>query len=407
MILQYKHSDKFIFEPESYRLVLKERVIKLSHKESAVLKHLCDSSMRVVERRYLLTEIWSDSESSGISLNKTILQLRRKFESIGIHDAIDTVPRVGYMLKISMENREECLITKKHGHLVCDSDCNLPQINSSINPSIFPLGNIKKPPYLIIISLITIILIYLIIKFELLEKESNHPIKNTDIFISRAKDKNLYYTSEISSNDLDKYLKITNGISSDNEFYALASKNVFSFINIESAQENNSPKIFFFDKNIDIETQVDCIIKNVHYHKPPTIEFTKLPGMAISRLDFYRPCNVEESYQGSLVIKSTVKKNDSSTWTQDFRYFNKENGEQLFHLKRFSRTTPGRTARKLKIKSFHVYDMNQEALQSNAYIHKIFNQITQDEIILKTIDENNRIYASSVFGGIFFHVNQY
>ncbi|MBJ6907256.1 winged helix-turn-helix domain-containing protein, partial [Vibrio cholerae] len=73
MTIQYKHSDTFIFEPETFRLVLETKEIKLSHKESAVLQQLCENAMRVVDRRTMLTDIWGDSESSDISLNKTIL----------------------------------------------------------------------------------------------------------------------------------------------------------------------------------------------------------------------------------------------------------------------------------------------------------------------------------------------
>ncbi|OXX34397.1 winged helix-turn-helix domain-containing protein, partial [Vibrio sp. V14_P6S14T42] len=106
MTIQYKHSDKFIFEPETFRLILETKELKLSHKESAVLEQLCSNAMRVVERRTLLTQIWGDRESSDISLNKNILLLRRKFESIGIKNAIDTVPRVGYILKLDLETMQ-------------------------------------------------------------------------------------------------------------------------------------------------------------------------------------------------------------------------------------------------------------------------------------------------------------
>ncbi|MCR9352126.1 winged helix-turn-helix domain-containing protein [Vibrio alginolyticus] len=391
--------------------MLEEKEIKLSHKESIVLKYLCDNSMRVVDRRYLLSEIWADSESSGISLNKTILQLRRKFESIGIHNAIDTVPRVGYMLKIAIEAKNENVFTKELDNVVENIDCNLSEKNRLIDFLTFPNKKIVKSLLLIVMFLIATTLIYLTIKLDFFKKDSISPVNKKELFISKAKAKiqghNLFYTDKVSKNNLDIYMKLASRIGSDIEFYAFASDEAFSFINIETKYENISPKVFLIDKTLDIKTQVDCIVENVKTHIPPAINFTKLPGMAISRLDFYRPCSADGGYQGSLLIKSTVKRLNSSTWTQDFTYFNKEGGEQLFHLKRFSRTSPGKTKRALNVRSFHVYHMNQEALQINSDVHKIFDEITQDVISLKTIDGHNNIYASSILGGILFNVNQY
>ncbi len=128
--------------------------------------------------------------------------------------------------------------------------------------------------------------------------------------------------------------------------------------------------------------------------------------MSYVRLNFYRPCGTEDSYLGYILIKSTVNEKSGSTWTQDLSFIDKH-GDSLFHLKRFSRALRKSEATALNIKSFHVDYVNQEALQLKPEIHDIFNQFTQDEISLKTIDKVNEIYASSVFGGVLFHVDRF
>ncbi|HFG1639978.1 TPA: transcriptional regulator, partial [Vibrio cholerae] len=117
MTTKYKYSDVFTFDPETFRIIIdskeiKCKEIKLSQNECAVLELLCSNAMRVVERNLMLSEIWRGSESSDISLNKSILLLRRKFESIGIKNSIDTVPRVGYILKLDVETFNETILSQ-------------------------------------------------------------------------------------------------------------------------------------------------------------------------------------------------------------------------------------------------------------------------------------------------------
>ncbi|KGK15031.1 winged helix-turn-helix domain-containing protein [Vibrio navarrensis] len=417
MTIQYKHSDIFIFEPETFRLVLESKELKLSHKESAVLQQLCESSMRVVDRRVMLSEIWGDRESSDISLNKTILQLRRKFESIGIDGAIDTVPRVGYILKLAIETQQGDSLSHREEMVEQSVDQSFDQEGEQSEES-KPLVKPAAKKFVLTkaqifwatsIVLLSCLLAFLTNKLGLLDKSSEP--KEPDILIDKPHDqeqgRTLLYAESISESDHDKYMALSKYVKEEISYYAFASKEAVSFIHLSSSPSKMWQKTFLMDPNREISTQIKCIAKYINDYKAQPIKVKNLAGMSFVRLNFYRPCGVEDAFLGSLLIKNTVKEDKVSTWTQDFTFTDKS-GEALFHLKRFSRGA--RIDKKsivLDIKSFHVDHVNQESLQLNDDIYAIFNQFTQDKIFLKIIDKEHGIYASSIFGGILFHVDRF
>ncbi|EOX4359850.1 transcriptional regulator [Vibrio cholerae] len=409
MTTQYKHSDTFIFEPETFRLVLETKEIKLSHKESAVLQQLCENAMRVVDRRTMLTDIWGDSESSDISLNKTILQLRRKFESIGISSAIDTIPRVGYMLKLPIEILQGDLLAHREEILEEHTE-DLREESTEITASTTKHHALKRGKLVIAtaVTLLTFLFAFITVKLGLLASDSQQA--KPDILIDKPNNqeqgRTLLYAENVSESDHDKYMALSKYVNENLSYYAIASKSALSFINLDTKRNKIWQKTFLMDPNREISTQVKCIANYINDYKAQPIKVKPLAGMSFVRLNFYRPCGGEDAYLGWLLIKSTVKEESGSTWTQDFSFTDK-NGEVIFHLKRFSRTQQSPKAMALNIKSFHVEYVNQDALQLDSDLYNIFNEFTQDEIFLKTIDKNYEIYASSVFDGILFHVDRF
>ncbi|EGR4451832.1 helix-turn-helix domain-containing protein [Vibrio cholerae] len=408
MTIQYKYSDTFIFEPETFRLVLETKEIKLSLKESAVLQKLCEDSMRVVDRRAMLTDIWGDSESSDISLNKTILQLRRKFESIGLNGAIDTVPRVGYILKIAIEKQQGDSLA--HRAEIIDEDLEEPEVTPT---NIIHSSHTSNKPKIRLVVLSTIMLVIsglIFSVFKLILSDKNSGQSSHDFLIEIPNDqeqgRTLLFADNISEVDHTKYMTLSKYINEDISYYAFASKSALSFIRLGSKSKTTWQKTFLINPEREIATQIKCIVNYINEYKPQPISVQPLAGMSYVRLNFYRPCGTEDSYLGYILIKSTVNEESGSTWTQDLSFIDKH-GESLFHLKRFSRALRSSEATALNIKSFHVDYVNQEALQLNPDIHNIFNQFTQDEISLKTIDKGKEIFASSVFGGILFHIDRF
>lgn len=257
MTTQYKHSDTFIFEPETFRLVLETKEIKLSHKESAVLQQLCENAMRVVDRRTMLTDIWGDSESSDISLNKTILQLRRKFESIGIRSAIDTIPRVGYMLKLPIEilqgdslaHREEIL--EEHTE-------DLREESTEITASTTKNHGLKRGKLVIAtaVTLLTFLFAFITVKLGLLASDSQQA--KPDILIDKPNNqeqgRTLLYAENVSESDHDKYMALSKYVNENLSYYAIASKSALSFINLDTKRNKIWQKLFNGSKSRDFNS---------------------------------------------------------------------------------------------------------------------------------------------------------
>ncbi|MGC7890305.1 winged helix-turn-helix domain-containing protein [Vibrio anguillarum] len=405
MTIQYKHSDKFIFEPETFRLILETKELKLSHKESAVLEQLCSNAMRVVERRTLLTQIWGDRESSDISLNKNILLLRRKFESIGIKNAIDTVPRVGYILKLDLETMQGDSLA--HREEIIDESIDAAE-EAEIEIVSAPKNNKLGMKSFLAVLTIIITVVFLIISINVFSKKDSANLPEISLIKpdNQEQDRTILYTSDISENDYNKYIALSDYITRDLTYYALVSNEAISFINLGDGKKMTWQKTFLMDKNKDISSQIKCIAGYINNYQAKPINVKKVPGMSFVRLNFYRPCSENNYFVGTMLIKSTTTDDRTSTWTQDFS-FTDRNDNVLFHLKRHSRAYNSKKAMHLNIKSFHVDFVKQESLQIDSDLNRIFNQFTQDDIYLQTVDKKNKIYASSVFSGIIFHVDEF
>lgn len=418
MTKQYKYNDVFTFEPETFRIILEKKEIKLSHKEAAVLVILCDNAMRVVERKSLLSLIWNDRDSSDISLNKNILLLRRKFESIGINKAIDTIPRVGYMLRlelsiqqgITMPNRDEVVTSTEEE--INENDYNEEQLRYEKG-----FQNYKKLTFFgLFIAVISFIsFLYILTRYNTLEKDTDTPktlLNMKSASINKA-GRTLLYTDEVTPTD--EYFNFDKKLDKDKNFYSLLSKTALSYIDIDSHKDIIWQKTFLIDWNDNIAGQLDCIANYINTYKATPRNVDDVPGMSFVRLKFYRPCKKEKSpdYIGEMLIKSTLLSGDttpSSTWTQDFEFIGYST-KTLFHFKRISRAHPHEKDSKkylhLSVKSIGVNDIEQDIVQRDHDVNYIFNQFTLDDVYLSSISKEYNIYASTPFDGIIFYSKRF
>lgn len=416
MTKQYQHNDVFTFEPETFRIILEKKEIKLSHKEAAVLVILCDNAMKVVERKDLLKLIWNDRDSSDISLNKNILLLRRKFESIGINKAIDTIPRVGYMLRLDIDTVQGATMSNRDV-VITDNEEDINESDYKAEQLRYDTGvdNYKR---LTIFGLVIAVIsffsfIYIITKPHTEANTSELPatlgnMKNVD---SLTPGRTLLYTDEIKPsqdyNDFDKK------IDKSKTYYALLSKEALSYIDIDPERKIIWQKTFFVDLNGKISNQLECIANYINSYKATPRNVDDVPGMSFVRLKFYRACKTEKQpdYIGEMLIKSTLlsRGSSSSTWTQDFS-FTSDSAKTLFHFKRISRTHISESEPKylhLAIKSLNVDNIEQDLIQRDYDVNYIFNQFTQDDIYQTFINKELNVFATSPFGGILFHVKRF
>ncbi|MBX9565152.1 helix-turn-helix domain-containing protein [Aeromonas hydrophila] len=108
--VNYHLGEQITFIPSRYSLVKQRtessREVHLSQKECQLLEFLCEHPQQVISREEFTSALWNNSESSDIGLNKNILMIRRKLESLGVMDSIRTVPRVGYMMDLTILKEE-------------------------------------------------------------------------------------------------------------------------------------------------------------------------------------------------------------------------------------------------------------------------------------------------------------
>ncbi|PYI55752.1 response regulator transcription factor [Paenibacillus flagellatus] len=91
-------------DPERLMLSLGERKIELSHTETKIVEELLEKPERIVSRDRLLEKIWDDQTFvDDNTLNVYIARVRKKLQSLGVHDALQTIRGQGYRLVPSWE----------------------------------------------------------------------------------------------------------------------------------------------------------------------------------------------------------------------------------------------------------------------------------------------------------------
>ncbi|MFJ5763138.1 response regulator transcription factor [Neobacillus sp. NPDC093182] len=90
------------FFPDRMELALGTKTISLSKKEADIIESLMERYPRVAGREDLLEKLWDEqSYVDENTLNVNITRVRKKFQELGLHDAVETVRGAGYRLNIS------------------------------------------------------------------------------------------------------------------------------------------------------------------------------------------------------------------------------------------------------------------------------------------------------------------
>ncbi len=414
---QYRHLDAFSFEPDTFRIVFNVKDIKLSQKECAVLELLCENATKVVDRAKMLEVIWGNSDNSDISLNKSILLLRRKFESMGFNGVIDTIPRVGYLLKLNMVviNSDSPI----HHDEVTISEKDLTDDEIKNEAEKFSTGKFHwSSGAAVLVSVFAIIISYVI--YYHFDEYHSDEFKNSHIakIIEAPMENNgrlLLYSQDSEKNDI--YESLMRNIDSNKNFYALLSGRLFTYINIEP--NNIWQKSFFIDNKKSISAQIKCVanyLNNINtFPKVAADEnaFKIENGMIYVHTEFYKSCLSSKTpdYIGDILISTTYPQDNEQKLTiiQNFTFKNAGRAT-VFNFKRISRVeqTDDNT-KHLSVKSINVDVMNQGLLHQVPELSMIFNQFTADDIYQKhyvdtsgSID-NDHIFIGSPFGGILFY----
>ncbi|KWX76979.1 transcriptional regulator [Paenibacillus riograndensis] len=94
--------EGLILYPERLELQYGQAVVTLTRKESDLIESLMERYPRVASREALLEKLWDPQAFvDENTLNVNIARVRKKFQELGIEDAVLTVRGSGYRLNIS------------------------------------------------------------------------------------------------------------------------------------------------------------------------------------------------------------------------------------------------------------------------------------------------------------------
>ncbi len=102
--------EKFGLElfPERLELSYHKQTVSLSKKEADIIESLMERYPRVAGREDLLEKLWDDiAYVDENTLNVNITRVRKKFQELGITDAVETVRGAGYRLHVSWSKEAE------------------------------------------------------------------------------------------------------------------------------------------------------------------------------------------------------------------------------------------------------------------------------------------------------------
>ncbi|MGL6006453.1 winged helix-turn-helix domain-containing protein [Aeromonas sobria] len=415
---EYEIEGAIVFQSAKFRLLHNEKEIKLSQKETEVLFLLCQNAQHVVERKVFLHEIWDNREGGDISLNKSVLTLRRKFESLGYLNGIDTIPRVGYMLRLNALAIE---VVATEPEVVNEQ----PEITSHLPAEgKTPSARYKRSlPYLFLMvaGFLSFLLYQLYVLY--IGKEAS-PLAYKTAYESPS----LTIIEMADLNQSVNYPAFTSRLPSDNRMQVSISNSAISLLGQRNGTQS-LVRVFIHDHDKDINDQLTCIADYVTNRADFADEDTRMAHTA-SALEndetfqkklFYSPCiNGNSHYLGdvsttlSYYSRDLPKATQPSSWIQNIS-FHDNSGKLVFSLQVIYRAVylyEGKGVNKnnflvrLNQRSIKIGHIDQNRIKNNSHFKMIFNEYEDDDIFVKLLasaDGQNKTALSSIFDGILSH----
>ncbi|WP_277674614.1 response regulator transcription factor [Piscibacillus halophilus] len=99
--------EDLILYPERLELHFRNKVAQLTKNEADIIESLLERYPRVAGRQDLLAKIWDDEAYvDENTLNVNMTRVRKKFQEIGIEEAVETVRGAGYRLRVTWKEGE-------------------------------------------------------------------------------------------------------------------------------------------------------------------------------------------------------------------------------------------------------------------------------------------------------------
>ncbi|HDZ8965053.1 TPA: winged helix-turn-helix transcriptional regulator [Aeromonas dhakensis] len=412
--------DKFILEPDRYRLITHNKETPLSQKETELLVALCTFSLSVVERGHLLDSIWGNSESGDIGLNKNILMLRRKFESFGVKNVIQTVPRIGYMLLLEAKpvTPDSAIEIAEITQMVDESRSDSASFNvhdSSDVPMVAPQSSwyVKKTRILYFTLATVVAAITSIYFFFSPSVDSNYKlIDSVDKYDSPLGV--LFVKKDIESEVSDDIAHVVNDINNifsrvadHAKYYILASKENISIVSISHNGTHKQSNFLVENGFSNFREELLCAVKNITGNKNPSIanEPSSSSSFKFVSMRFFSSCQAN-NFLLDLNVKRSGHPNKIKTVLQNFSAKDSQ-GTALFHFDRTSERQEISYPDGSKQAVFHnapaSFNIDAHDIVGNSDdILKIIGEFTAGEVRQTTIDSAYGVFMSDTMGGILY-----
>lgn len=410
--------DGFILEPDRYRLIAQGKEILLSQKETALLMTLCIFSLSVVERSHLLNSIWGDSESADIGLNKSILMLRRKFEACGVTKAIQTVPRIGYMLlleakAIAEDSAIEITTTDKE---VDEDDVSANSTPPTEEIDILQpcgVGNKKRRKMIytmLIACMVSLISVYFFQPhflgndYLLIDSVDRYDNPFGVLFIS--KDVGSELSSDIT-HTISNINAVFKRIADHVKYYILVSKGNISIVTILHNGERKQSNFLVDDGAYNFGQELQCAVNKIADNNYPTLASEEIRNSNVKfvSMRFFSRCQ-DKKFLLDLNIKRSGAPSKIKTVLQTVSAKNSK-GIALFHFDRTSERNeiayPDGTHQAIFHNSPASFNIDADDIIGNSIdTLKIIDAFTSPEAKQTIIDKKHGVFMSDVMGGILY-----
>jgi DNA-binding winged helix-turn-helix (wHTH) protein len=299
----YRINDALIFTPSLFKLHAPDQEIKLSNKETDLLDRLCKDAGNVVQRNELLDFLWPRQDSANTNLNRVVLSLRRKFETLGHNNVIETIPRVGYMVIASV------------------STITADEIKHDVVTKYQPLGKRRNLFY----GLAAAIIITAGSSFTLYcTNERLHTPTQPEIISIHSRTASLYVVKNALNDERtiikETLLSLSKSINEkDGHLSLLIGKQVISYAFMNKATKYTSNRVYLIKSDQPLQRQIDCITKDLAEQiKNKAIRGISNTDEKHVKIYFYSGCSQDAYYvetdqqrrvitnQGSNLIFATI-----------------------------------------------------------------------------------------------------
>lgn len=385
----YKIAEEIFFSAAIFRLSKGEKDIKLSNKEAELLEMLCDEAGSVIPRNILQEALWPNQDNTDTNLNRQILSLRRKLESFGLLNSIDTIPRVGYIFCAPIEVTGEAENTEVRAETPAASPRARRQYSRRKYDRYF------NPKRIMLFALLIVVVASLA---AFIYHYSNENTLRT-INLGHV---SLYTTSETENAlklKIDTLALLVKRVPhyEDERVSILIGKEAISYFSIDNKNKELSENIFLLRSGHSIAEELQCVMTTIALQgKNVSHNYYNYPNATVRyHSNCQAPDNwVEITNKSKIIVTMNREIVVATVIATDHQ------GQTLFNLDSVGDIERDQDDIAIEMKNTIVNFIDQKALISNSMVATLVAALTPPKQKSLFIQLPGGIYLSSYMGGV-------